>query len=769
MPTAGHQQYSLQHTSFVHQPVPLQIHHPPHGLPHRSVDAQVVIALQASAGGQNSYDLDAAHRHDLASSSLQSDGAHSPTRLRGDSAQHLWPVRHGYPRSPNGEQHSHATPNQQRRSSHHGDSSCSSCPTCGAAWQVQGRREKFSTPRVLDTPQVRRFWHGSSEESKNLSSCATNSLVEQLETATQEDIRERIRTLRLTHSFLARPEASEEDAKDAPILEMKISASEAMLKELQNGVTASIKPSSQPATNHEGRSAPSGIELDQWVGGADGDGAAGPTGHGMTGKNQSEQYALWTKPLESGGKSYGQTAVQEDNVKDVRERIRMLRLTHSLLARPDASEEDAQAAQILGLKISANETMLRKLQDGVETSIRSNAGKEEGKHAQKSAITREPDLSPLPLYFRMPPSPRGSVQPVWSQEGAREQCARTKPSEPPQASRMRGELESTSCDPVDPSTGSSASAAVTADAADDAVSFNADFNGDNYTTIPETSVQDAPISISNRPPLPPPASKPVYTSSPQPPPVPPRTSLEGWISAASREDLARLRMSEYSQAHAHGRPSPSPALRIPLHDLLQQRRTGSPAFSARLEQLPTMSEVLYGRSTPWRGVYEDLEDAPSPGPYAIRAASSPGYFLQKSAAPSPFPRLSEVHAVSEDAPSGRAAPSPGPFSQKSAAPSPFLRDVYADSEDAPSVRATPSPFLQHSLPRTSRARDPTLPAGQSTPDDWIQFSTSPQTMNPRVEPDVAMAQSSNTNLLIASFKSQASANHRAPSPSQWLC
>jgi hypothetical protein len=709
MPTAGHQQYPSQHTSVVPQPVPLpHLPHQAHWLTHRSVDAQVVIALPASAGGQHEHDRDAAHRHNLAASSLQSDGAHSPTRLRCDSAQQLGPERHGYPHLPNGEQHSNATRNQQRPSSHHGDSSCSSCPTCGAAWHVQGspaRRAPFNTPRVLDTPQVRRFSHGSSEESKNSSFRATNSLVEQLETATQEDIRERIRTLRLTHSFLARPDASEEDAKDVPILEMKISASEAMLKELQNGVKPSIKPSSQMATKHEVRSAPSGIELqarqlsppqyNQGVGGADGNGAAGPTGVELTEKKRGEQYALWTKPLESGGESYGQTATQEDIVKDIHERIRILQLTHSLLARPDTSEEDAQAAQILELKISANETMLRKLQDGVETSIKSNG-----------------------------------------QEGAREQYARTKPWEPPQASSMRGELESPLCDPVDPSTGSSASAALTAETSDDAFSFNDDFNGDNYTTIPETPVQHAPISISSRPPLRPPANKPVYTSSSQTPPVPPRTSLEGSISTASRADLARLRVlqgaphgrSEYSQAHAHGRPSPSPAKRIPLHDLLQQSRTESPAFSPRLELLPTMSEVLCDRSTPCRVVYGDPEDAPSV----------------------------------------RAAPSPWPCPQKSAARSPFLYDVYADPEDAPSVRAAPSPFLKLSPPRHSE-RDPTLPAGQAAHVEWIPFSTSPQTMNPRLEPDVTVTQSSNTNQLIARFKSQVSANHCAPSPSSWLC
>ena len=779
MPTAGHQQYPSQHTSVVPQPVPLpHLPHQAHWLTHRSVDAQVVIALPGSAGGQQRVEnktgdleghlpnhglrymvdtgrksetvtnfagtgdgeRDAAHRHNLAASSLQSDGAHSPTRLRGDCAQQLGPLRHGYPRLPNGEQHSNATPNQQRRSSHHGDSSCSSCPTCGAAWRVQGspaRRAPFNTPRVLDTPQVRRFSHGSSEESKNLSSRATNSLVEQLETATQEDIRERIRTLRLTHSFLARPDASEEDAKDVPILEMKISASEAMLRELQNGVKTYIKK----GKNNEGRSAPSGIELqarqlspphyNQGVGGADGNGAAVPTGDEMKENKRGEQHY---KPLQTGGEFYAQTATQEDIVKDTHERIRILRLTHSLLARPDTSEEDAQAARILELKISANETMLRKLQDGVETSIKSNGRPcsmhDAGPHEQKSAVTREPDLPPLPLYFRMP-SPR--VQPVWNQEGAREQYARSKPSELPQASSMRGELESPLCDPVDPSTGSSASAAVTAETSDDAFSFNNDFNSDNYTTIPETPVQHAPISISSRPPLRPPASKPVYTSSSQPPPVPPRASLEGSISTASRGDLARLRVlqgapdgrSEYSQAHAHERPSPSPAKRIPLHDLLQQSRTESPAFSARLELLPTMSEVLYDRSTPCRVVYGDPEDAPS-----VRAAPSPWTCPDKL--------------------------------------SPFLRDVYADPEDAPSVRAAPSPFLQHTPSRHSE-RDPTLPPGQAAHVEWIKFSTSPQTMNPRLEPDVTVTQSSNTNQLIVRFKSQVSANHRAPSPSSWLC
>jgi len=57
-------------------------------------------------------------------------------------------------------------------------------------------------------------------------------LAKQLKTATQEDIRDRIQQLTLTRDLLVRPGASEEDTRDARILEIKIAASEAMLTDL---------------------------------------------------------------------------------------------------------------------------------------------------------------------------------------------------------------------------------------------------------------------------------------------------------------------------------------------------------------------------------------------------------------------------------------------------------------------------------------------------------------------------------------------------------
>ena len=71
------------------------------------------------------------------------------------------------------------------------------------------------------------------------------SLSEQLDAAMQEDLRHRIQQLKLTHQFLERPGASEQDALDASTLLVKIADSEAKLLELE----ASTSSSPQSVTN----------------------------------------------------------------------------------------------------------------------------------------------------------------------------------------------------------------------------------------------------------------------------------------------------------------------------------------------------------------------------------------------------------------------------------------------------------------------------------------------------------------------------------------
>ena len=71
------------------------------------------------------------------------------------------------------------------------------------------------------------------------------SLSEQLDAAMQEDLRHRIQQLKLTHQFLERPGASQQDAIDAQTLLIKIADSEAKLLELE----ASTRSPPQSATN----------------------------------------------------------------------------------------------------------------------------------------------------------------------------------------------------------------------------------------------------------------------------------------------------------------------------------------------------------------------------------------------------------------------------------------------------------------------------------------------------------------------------------------
>ena len=344
-----------------------------------------------------------------------------------------------------------------------------------------------------------------------------------------------------------------------------------------------------------------------------------------------------------------ETATQDD----IRERIRTLRLTHSFLARPDASEEDAKDARILELKISASEAMLKELvQTGVEASV-----------------------TPVGV---------NDSQPVWKEEGKKHKNT-THTAKPwvvgGDACYPQGARE------CNPNTESRASAAVTADPADDAASFN-DFNFENYTTIPETPIQHAvPNSDTGRPPLP-----------------PPRAPVDGAIPSASERGLLamtdNLRLLQCAphgllpsaiEANAHGgylegsRPTarPSPAQRVPLHGLVQRGGTDEPGLTSRLDQLPGMDEVLRDWSSPRR----DMRVAP------------------------------------------------------------------VDPEDAPSVRAAPSPAM-----RIMQERGPPQPPGLATPVEFLTIPRSPgpsPTLKPeRWEPEVTMAQSSNTNQLIAKYESQ---------------
>jgi len=114
---------------------------------------------------------------------------------------------------------------------------------------------------VLDTPRVhtpalgRRLRHQPflpegvliDGELKNMSPMAA-----QLKAATQEDIRDRIEKLRLTHSFLVRIDAPEEDARDSLVLQLKIAAAEAMLQDLMQGrVESTYTPSRELAPRQQ--------------------------------------------------------------------------------------------------------------------------------------------------------------------------------------------------------------------------------------------------------------------------------------------------------------------------------------------------------------------------------------------------------------------------------------------------------------------------------------------------------------------------------------
>ena len=118
------------------------------------------------------------------------------------------------------------------------------CPACG---HCSARQRTFNTPRVIDTPG-RSSRHTSTELQRSFSSGGSpsvnlSSLARELKMATQEDIRDRIHQLILTRDFLARPGATEEDARDARILEIKIAASEAMLTDLwHNRVESTYTP-----------------------------------------------------------------------------------------------------------------------------------------------------------------------------------------------------------------------------------------------------------------------------------------------------------------------------------------------------------------------------------------------------------------------------------------------------------------------------------------------------------------------------------------------
>ena len=113
------------------------------------------------------------------------------------------------------------------------------CPTCGHVVGGSNRRPAFSTPRVIvGTPRSDRTSGGLLEaqvwSNRREGGSRTNllPLAEELKAATLEDIRDRICQLQLTRSFLVRPGASEEDARDARTLEIKISTSESLLKDL---------------------------------------------------------------------------------------------------------------------------------------------------------------------------------------------------------------------------------------------------------------------------------------------------------------------------------------------------------------------------------------------------------------------------------------------------------------------------------------------------------------------------------------------------------